>query len=63
MPHDLHRCLEEDGQTLELVQRGDTLGVNQLESPAVRHLLVQMQPRCIGWLPESGHRLGVYRYS
>ncbi len=47
LPHDLHRCLEEDGQTLELVQRGDTLGVNQLESPAMRHLLVQMQPRCI----------------
>jgi DNA polymerase III alpha subunit len=28
-----------------LLQRGDTLGVNQLESPAMRHLLIQMQPR------------------
>jgi DNA polymerase III alpha subunit len=31
--------------TLALLQRGDTLGVNQLESPAMRHLLIQMQPR------------------
>jgi len=30
---------------LALLQRGDTLGVNQLESPAMRHLLIQMQPR------------------
>jgi DNA polymerase-3 subunit alpha/error-prone DNA polymerase len=34
---------EEDA--LALLQRGDTLGVNQLESPAMRHLLIQMQPR------------------
>jgi DNA polymerase III alpha subunit len=27
------------------LQSGDTLGVNQLESPAMRHLLIQMQPR------------------
>ncbi len=33
--------------TLALLQRGDTLGVNQLESPAMRHLLIQMQPRGI----------------
>src|SRR5207248_11629312 len=31
--------------TLALLQRGDTLGVNQLESPAMRHLLIQMQPQ------------------
>jgi DNA polymerase III alpha subunit len=31
--------------TTALLQRGDTLGVNQLESPAVRHLLIQMRPR------------------
>jgi DNA-directed DNA polymerase III PolC len=30
---------------LHSLQAGDTLGVNQLESPAMRHLLVQMQPR------------------
>ena len=30
---------------LALLQSGDTLGVNQLESPAMRHLLMQMQPR------------------
>ncbi len=30
---------------LALLQRGDTLGVNQLESPAMRHLLIQMRPR------------------
>ncbi len=34
-----------DPRTVELLQRGDTLGVNQLESPAMRHLLIQMQPR------------------
>src|SRR5262249_11835840 len=28
---------QDDRQTVELVQRGDTLGVNQLESPAMRH--------------------------
>lgn len=36
---------EHDEATLQLLQRGDTLGVNQLESPAMRHLLVQYQPR------------------
>jgi DNA-directed DNA polymerase III PolC len=30
--------------TVALLQRGDTLGVNQLESPAMRHLLIQMRP-------------------
>jgi DNA-directed DNA polymerase III PolC len=34
-----------DEKTIALLQQGDTLGVNQLESPAMRHLLVQMQPR------------------
>jgi DNA polymerase-3 subunit alpha len=34
-----------DPQTLELLRRGDTLGVNQLESPAMRHLLLQLRPR------------------
>jgi DNA-directed DNA polymerase III PolC len=36
---------ETDADTLRLLQRGDTLGVNQLESPAMRHLLVQYQPQ------------------
>ncbi len=39
-PHD-------DIPTLRLLQRGDTLGVNQLESPAMRHLLMQLRPRGI----------------
>jgi DNA-directed DNA polymerase III PolC len=30
---------------LHSLQTGDTLGVNQLESPAMRHLLVQMRPQ------------------
>jgi DNA-directed DNA polymerase III PolC len=30
---------------IDLLQRGDTMGVNQLESPAMRHLLIQMRPR------------------
>jgi DNA-directed DNA polymerase III PolC len=34
-----------DARTLDLLRRGDTLGVNQLESPAMRHLLIQMRPR------------------
>ncbi len=34
-----------DHDALKLLQSGDTLGVNQLESPAMRHLLIQMQPR------------------
>jgi DNA-directed DNA polymerase III PolC len=33
-----------DVPTLDLLQRGDTLGITQLESPAMRHLLIQMQP-------------------
>jgi DNA polymerase III alpha subunit len=35
----------DDLDTIALLQRGDTLGVNQLESPAMRHLLIQMQPK------------------
>jgi DNA-directed DNA polymerase III PolC len=35
----------DDPDTIALLQRGDTLGVNQLESPAMRHLLIQMQPK------------------
>ncbi len=33
-----------DPAALAVVQRGDTLGVCQLESPAMRHLLIQMRP-------------------
>ena len=32
---------------VSLLQRGDTLGVNQLESPAMRRLLIQMKPACL----------------
>jgi error-prone DNA polymerase len=39
-PPDAH----DDAATLRLLQEGDTLGVNQLESPAMRHLLIQLQP-------------------
>jgi DNA-directed DNA polymerase III PolC len=35
---------EEDAATVALLQRGDTLGITQLESPAMRHLVLQMQP-------------------
>jgi DNA-directed DNA polymerase III PolC len=35
----------EDPATLSLLRAGDTLGIGQLESPAMRHLLVQMRPR------------------
>jgi DNA polymerase III alpha subunit len=33
-----------DAATVALLRAGDTLGVNQLESPALRHLLIQMRP-------------------
>jgi len=33
-----------DEATVALLRAGDTLGVNQLESPAMRHLLIQMRP-------------------
>jgi DNA polymerase III alpha subunit len=36
-----------DADTIRILQQGDTLGVNQLESPAMRHLLIQLQPRRI----------------
>jgi DNA-directed DNA polymerase III PolC len=36
---------EGEPAALRLLQTGDTLGVNQLESPAMRHLLIQMRPR------------------
>jgi DNA-directed DNA polymerase III PolC len=44
----LARRANNDAATLALIRRGDTLGVNQLESPAMRHLLVQMQPQGVG---------------
>jgi DNA-directed DNA polymerase III PolC len=45
-PQSAIRNPQSDG-ALHLLERGDTLGVNQLESPAMRHLLIQMQPRGI----------------
>ena len=37
----------DDSAVVALLQRGDTLGITQLESPAMRHLLIQMQPKGI----------------
>jgi DNA polymerase III alpha subunit len=34
-----------DPDVLRLLQTGDTLGITQLESPAMRHLLIQLRPR------------------
>ncbi|HEV3262179.1 MAG TPA: DNA polymerase III subunit alpha [Gemmataceae bacterium] len=36
--------LDRDPATVALLQNGGTVGVNQLESPAMRHLLIQMRP-------------------
>ncbi len=43
------RSADTDGDpaTLDLLRRGDTVGVTQLESPAMRHLLIQMRPNCL----------------
>ena len=38
------RVPDTDAAALDLLCRGDTLGITQLESPAMRHLLIQMQP-------------------
>jgi DNA-directed DNA polymerase III PolC len=38
------RTTNTDPAVLALLRRGDTLGVGQLESPALRHLLIQLQP-------------------
>lgn len=44
---------EDDPATLGLIRRGETMGVVQLESPAMRHLLVQMRPRGVDDVVES----------
>ena len=44
---------DDDPATLDLVRHGDTLGVVQLESPAMRHLLTQMRPRGVEEVVES----------
>ncbi len=38
---------EKDLKVAQLLLQGDTLGVNQMESPGMRHLLVQMQAQCL----------------
>ncbi len=35
----------DDPATVDLLRRGDTVGITQLESPAMRHLLIPMRPR------------------
>ena len=42
-----------DVATINLVRQGDTLGVVQLESPAMRHLLVQMRAASVESVIES----------
>ena len=42
-----------DSATIALIRRGDTLGVVQLESPAMRHLLVQMRAATVDAVIES----------
>jgi DNA polymerase III alpha subunit len=37
-------AIHDDPAVLDLLRRGDTLGVGQLESPALRHLLIQLRP-------------------
>ena len=44
---------DDDPTTVDLLRRGDTVGVNQLESPAMRHLLIQMRPRGLGDVIQS----------
>jgi DNA-directed DNA polymerase III PolC len=41
---DVERIAPDDPATVRLLRRGDTIGVNQLESPAMRHLLLMLQP-------------------
>jgi DNA-directed DNA polymerase III PolC len=50
---DLALGTDGDPATVALLQRGDTLGVNQLESPAMRHLLIQMRPAGLGDVIQS----------
>jgi error-prone DNA polymerase len=40
-------ALDRDAATVALLQRGETLGITQMESPAMRHLLIQLQPTCL----------------
>jgi len=35
-----------DPQTIRLLRKADTIGCNQIESPAMRHLLAALQPSC-----------------
>jgi DNA polymerase III alpha subunit len=36
---------ENDAATIDLLRRGDTVGITQMESPAMRHLIIQLQTR------------------
>lgn len=42
--NDLDYC---DKKTFDMISRGDTLGVFQLESPGMKNLLRQMKPHCL----------------
>ncbi|MFB3894193.1 MAG: DNA polymerase III subunit alpha [Phycisphaerae bacterium] len=41
---DIEALPPDDADTIAMLQRGDTVGCNQLESPAMRHLLKMMRP-------------------
>jgi DNA polymerase-3 subunit alpha len=43
---DIERIPMDDPKTFELLQRGDTIGVFQLESPGMRSLLQDLRPDC-----------------
>ena len=56
----------EDAATVALLRCGDTLGINQLESPAMRHLLIQVRPdgvndiiRCLALIRPGAGSLGM----
>jgi DNA-directed DNA polymerase III PolC len=50
---DPERIPDHDAQTVELLRAGRTIGVNQMESPAMRHLLLQMRPNGVADVMKS----------
>jgi len=47
LPSSSYRVPAYDKRTAEMLQRGDTIGVGQLESPAMRHLLIMLRPKSL----------------
>lgn len=52
-PVDPEALPDQDPETFALVRAGRTVGCGQLESPAMRHLLVQMKPSCVRHLMQA----------